>query len=181
MKKFLKELYPYVIIVVVVILIRTFIATPVVVNGPSMETTLYNGEILILNKLSKTIGELERFDIVVVNDTKDNELIIKRIIGLPGDKVEYIDNKLYINEELIEDDYAYGQTDSFDISDICVASGNKKSNCDYDTVPQGYYLVLGDNREVSYDSRKLGFIKEEDIKGTTSLRIWPLTKIGLVK
>jgi signal peptidase I len=181
MKKFIKELYPYIIIVIVVVLIRTFIATPVVVNGPSMEKTLYDGELLILNKLSKSFNKLNRFDIVVVNDEKDNELIIKRIIGIPGDKVEYIDNKLYINDELIYNDYGNGQTNNFKISDICEAGDSIRNECDYDTVPDGYYLVLGDNREISYDSRKLGFINEKDIKGTTSLRIWPLTKIGKVK
>ncbi len=181
MKKFVKDIYPYVIIVVVVILFRTFIATPVVVNGPSMEKTLYEGELLILDKLDKTLKKLDRFDIVVINDQKDQELIIKRIIGMPGDKVVYKDNKLYINDKVVEDKYAYGDTDDFDVSSICEVTESFDSECKYDLVPEGYYIVLGDNRSVSYDSRRLGFIKEDDIKGTTNLRFWPLKKIGIVK
>ena len=181
MNKFIKELYPYVIIVIVVVLIRSFIVTPVIVNGPSMEETLYDGELLILNKLDKELDKLKRFDIVVINDKKDKELIIKRIIGMPGDKVEYIDNKLYINDKKVKDIYASGNTKNFRIKDICMMDDTYNGNCDFDTVPQGYYLVLGDNREVSLDSRILGFISKDDIKGTTSIRIWPLNKIGIVK
>lgn len=181
MKDFIKEIYSYILIIVVVVLIRSFIVTPVVVNGPSMEKTLYNGELLILNKLDKELNRLERFDIVVINDTKDKELIIKRIIGMPGDKIQYIDNKLYINEEEVEDIYGNGTTKGFGISDICKVDNKFNGNCDFDKVPDGYYLVLGDNREVSLDSRILGFISKDDIKGTTSLRLWPINRLGIVK
>ena len=76
MKKFVKEIYSYIIIIVIVVLVRSFIITPVIVNGPSMEKTLYNGELLILNKLDKELNKLKRYDIVVINDKNDNELIM---------------------------------------------------------------------------------------------------------
>ena len=66
MKKFLKEIYPYIVIVVVVVIIRTFFITPVVVDGPSMEDTLYDNELLLLNKISYKISNIERYDIVVI-------------------------------------------------------------------------------------------------------------------
>ena len=99
MKKFIKELYPYVVIVVVVVLFRTFIATPVRVDGDSMIDTLHNNDILILNKMDKTY---ERFNIVVVdiNGTK----LVKRIIGLPGENIEYKNNELYINNKKMDDE-----------------------------------------------------------------------------
>ena len=87
MKKFLKEIYPYIVIVVVVVIIRTFFITPVVVDGPSMEDTLYDNELLLLNKISYKIRNIERYDIVVIQE-KD-EKIIKRVYGLPNETIEY--------------------------------------------------------------------------------------------
>ena len=91
--RIIKELIPYVFIIVIVVLIRTFIVTPVIVSGSSMDPTLNNGNILILNKLAKTYN---RDDIVVI-DVKVNgkrERIVKRIIGLPGETVKY-DKEIY--------------------------------------------------------------------------------------
>ena len=98
MKKIIKELYPYVIIIVVVVLFRTFIATPVRVDGDSMKDTLHNNDILILNKLDNSY---ERFDVVVVN--YNNSKLVKRVIGLPGENISYKNNELYINDKKTED------------------------------------------------------------------------------
>ena len=86
-KEVISEAVPYLVIILVVIIIRTFIATPIKVNGPSMETTLYDGNLMILNKLGAKVNGLKRFDIVVVKTNKT--YIIKRIIGLPGESVAY--------------------------------------------------------------------------------------------
>ena len=167
MKKIVKELIPYVIIVVVVVLFRTFIATPIRVDGPSMEDTLKNGDILFLNKLNKSY---ERFDIVVIY--KKNIRLIKRIIGLPGENVEYKDNVLYINGKEVED-VALARTNDFTLKELY----------SIDKIPEGYYFVLGDNRTISKDSRyyDIGLIKKSEIAGTTSFRIFPFNKIGKVK
>ena len=168
LKKIIKELYPYVVIVVVVVLFRTFIATPVRVDGSSMDSTLKNGDILILNKLDT---EYERFDVVVVNvkfDGKTSKLV-KRVIGLPGESIEYKDNELYINGEIIED-VATARTNDFSLKELY----------NVDNIPDNYYFVMGDNRGYSRDSRDytVGLIKKEDIVGTTTIRIFPFTKIG---
>ena len=93
--KIFKEILPFILIVLIVILIRTYIITPAQVIGSSMEPTLYNSEIIILNKIHYKLSNIKRFDIVVIK--MDNEkALIKRVIGLPGEKVEYKDNKLYI-------------------------------------------------------------------------------------
>lgn len=168
MKKILKELYPYVVIVVVVVLFRTFIATPVRVDGTSMDSTLKNGEILILNKLDRSY---ERFDVVVVDVEVDGNKskLVKRIIGLPGESIEYKDNQLYINGEVIKD-VAPSRTNDFSLKEIY----------NIDKLPDDCYFVMGDNRKYSRDSRDytVGIIKKEDIVGTTTLRIFPLNKIG---
>lgn len=178
MEKFVKEIIPYIIIIVVVVLIRSFIITPVEVDGASMENTLHDGELLLLSKISYKVSDIKRFDIVVIN--KGNDKVVKRVIGLPGDKVEYVDNKLYINDEEVKDIYAKNATEDFDIKDICMVKEDVE-DCTYDTVLKGTYLVLGDNRLVSADSRANGFIKEEDIVGKAVFRIWPLNKIGFIK
>ena len=167
MKKIIKELYPYVIIVVCVVLFRTFIATPVRVDGDSMRETLHNGDILILNKLD---NNYERFDVVVVNYNKSK--LVKRIIGLPGENIEYKNNKLYINNNEIEDVETIRTLD-FSLEELYAIN----------EIPKDHYFVMGDNRGNSLDSRdyRVGLIKKEDIVGVTIFRLYPFNKIGVVK
>ena len=155
--KFIKELIPYVIIVLVVVLFRTYIATPVRVDGKSMNPTLNNGEILILNKLDKNY---KRLDIVVFN--YNGERLIKRVLGLPGESIKVENNKLYINGILTADYNTTVLTKDFEVSEI-------KDNC---------YFLVGDNRYDSYDSRYIGCIDEKDILGTVSFRIYPFTNVS---
>ncbi len=159
--KVIKEVIPYVVIVVVVVLIRTFIITPVRVDGDSMKNTLKNGDILLLYKLSS----INRFDIIVLDEEKDNEKIIKRVIGMPGETVAIKKGKIYINDKVIDDEYAYGETSDY----------NKV------TLRDNEYFILGDNRLISKDSRYFGPIKENEIKGKIVFRLFPFTKIGTVQ
>lgn len=176
MDKFIKEWLPYIIIIVVVILIRTYIITPVIVRGDSMYDTLEDGEVLFLSKITYRVSEINRFDIIVIKDL-DDDLIIKRVIGLPGDKVKYEEGVLYINDKKIEEDYTDYIMDDFNVDTICEITN---LNCN-GIIPNNMYLVLGDNREVSADSRVKGLIKEEQILGKAVFRVWPLTKISRVK
>lgn len=173
MKKVIKEVYPYIIIIVVVVLIRTFIITPVVVSGDSMKPNLNNGEMLLVRKIGYNSSTIQRYDIVVIkviNEDGKEEEIIKRVIGLPGEHISYKNNKLYVNDELVEEPYIHRDTEDFNLEEICTCS----------TIPEGKYLVLGDNRPISKDSRTIGLIGEEDIVGKSIVRIWPLTKIGSI-
>ena len=158
--KIIKELVPYILIVVVVVLLRTFIATPVRVDGNSMNPTLNNGQILILNKMNK---KYERMDIIVFE--YKGERLIKRVIGLPSETVKVEDNKLYINGNEISD-----YSDDVKTADYTLNV----------TIPEGYYFVMGDNRYNSSDSRIIGLISEKDIKGKANFRLLPITKIGKV-
>lgn len=172
----MKEWLPYIIIIIVVVFIRSYIVTPVIVRGDSMDVTLKNGQVLFLSKISYKIHDIKRFDIIVIKDS-DNDLIIKRVIGLPGDYVEYKNNKLYINHKEVKDEYAFGDTDDFNLEEICEIN---EDNCKR-KIPKDMYLALGDNREVSADSRVKGLFNKEQILGKATLRIWPLNKIKIVK
>ena len=176
MVKFIKELFPYIVIFVVVVLIRSYIVTPVIVRGDSMDDTLEDGQVLFLSKISYKMHDIKRFDIIVIEDI-DGDLIIKRVIGLPSDDVSYMDNKLYINGKVVEDNFGIGDTSDFTLDDICDINNDK---CDGE-IPDGKYLALDDNREVSADSRVKGLFDSNQILGKATLRVWPLTKIKVVK
>lgn len=156
------DIISYIIIILAVITIRFFVATPVRVVGSSMDTTLKQGEILILEKIDK---KYKRFDIVVIQE--NNERIIKRIIGMPGESIKVIDGIIYINGEKLEDPYASTPTSDFTLSKF-----------ELDVIPEDSYFVLGDNRAVSKDSRILGPINKKNIQGKAIYRIWPLNKLG---
>lgn len=159
--KLLKSLIPYIIIIVVVVLIRTFLFSPALVNGSSMENTLYDGEIVIVNKIGLLSG-IDRFDIVIVK--VGDELLIKRVIALPNEKIEYKDNVLYINDEEIETPIEFEYTNDF-----------------VHTTGYDEYFVMGDNRDVSQDSRILGAFNKQNIEGKVDLVLYPFNKIGFVK
>lgn len=157
--KNMKELLPYIIILIAVILIRTFIATPIKVNGNSMYKTLEGTEFMILNKISK----INRYDIVVVD--AHNDELIKRVYGLPGEKISIENNTIYINDKKLEDVYAYGETSDYE----SIILGNDE------------YFILGDNRVVSLDSRTIGPVKKSQIKGTTNFVLFPFNRFGKLK
>ena len=163
MKKFWNEFGPFLLTIVAVLFIRQFIIAPISVNGTSMYPTLNDKDIMILNKIGYSINGLKRFDIVVIK--YQNEKIIKRVIGLPGDYVEYYDNELYINGSKVEEEFERGYTNDFDLSIF-----------NETTIPKGKYLVLGDNRPISKDSRMIGLIDKKNITGYTSLEVYPSIK-----
>lgn len=167
--KFLKDIFPYVLIIILVVLIRTFIVTPAQVDGSSMKPTLNNNNLVILNKLDYRLNDIKRFDVVVV-DIK-TEKIIKRVIGLPGDTVSYKNKTLYINGKKVEENFTHtNDTRDFKLGDI-----------GYQKIPGDKYFVVGDNRNNSMDSRIIGLVDKEQILGSVSFRFFPFNKIGKVK
>ena len=158
-KKFLKEYVPYIVVLILVILIKKYVITPVKVNGNSMNNTLKNGDIMILNIIGYRFNDIKRFDIVVVDD--GDEYLIKRVIGLPGETIEYKDGTLYVNSKKVKDTYGFGDTSNFK-----------------EKVPKNSYYVLGDNRNNSLDSRFFGAFTRNKIIGKTNLTIFPLGRIG---
>ncbi|WP_163536777.1 signal peptidase I [Gracilibacillus sp. YIM 98692] len=169
-----------IITALIIILLRMFIAVPIVVEGPSMYPTLADNERLIVDKLSLTFSDIKRFDIVVFHATAQRDYI-KRVIGLPGDQIEYIDDQLYVNGQVVKESFldqakqTLGSnetyTTNFDLSHI---PGNQQE------VPDGHVFVLGDNRPNSTDSRHLGFIPMDQIVGVARFTYWPIGEIGFV-
>ncbi len=168
--KFVKELVPYIIILIVVILIRLFIISPVRVDGVSMYPTLNDKDYLLIEKFNKNY---KRFDIVVLN--YNNEKLIKRIIGLPGDKVEYKNNKLYINDEYVEEiflDKEYASEQKKKSSTGNFTNDFSIELLGYKNIPQGYYFVMGDNRLNSTDSRMIGLVAKGKIDGKAIFNVF---------
>lgn len=160
-------------------IIRVFLFTPIVVDGESMMPTLENGDRMIVNKIGYTIGKPDRFDIVVFHAPEEKDYI-KRVIGLPGDTVEYKDDVLYINGESFEEPY-------LDQNKAEVADGpltedfTLEEKIQRTTVPEGHVFVLGDNRRRSKDSRHIGAVAIDEIIGNTSIVFWPIEDFGIVK
>ena len=149
-KKIVKDIIPYVIIVIVVILLRSFIVTPAVVDGNSMLPNLKDNNIVLLNKLDYRLNDIERFDVVVIK--YKNDKLIKRVIGLPGEHIEYKDNSLYVNGFLTNEKFKHGDTYDF-----------KLELLGYLKIPGDKYFVVGDNRNNSVDSRMIGLIDKKGI------------------
>jgi len=168
MKKIWNEIKPYIYIVVIVVLFRTFVATPAVVDGDSMVGTLNNNDLVVLNKIIMHFNNIDRFDIVVIENDKDQgqDKIIKRVIGLPNEKIEYKDNVLYINDKQVKmnSGVTYETTEDF----VAQTKDNE-------------YFVLGDNRDISKDSRYVGNFTKDEILGKVDFRFYPFDKIGFIK
>ena len=152
------------IAIVVAFLIRTFLIENVEVNQISMNPTFYEGDRVIISKLSYKFGEPELGDIIVFIPPNQKQPYIKRVIGVEGDTVAIKNGELYINGKLIEEPYI-----------------KEKMTQDFQEthVPEGTVFVMGDNRNYSKDSRNpsVGFIPIENIWGKVKFRYWPLAKI----
>jgi signal peptidase I len=163
--------------IIIFAFIRTFFFSNYIVEGESMMPTLQNGNKLVVNKVGFQVAELNRFDVIVFH-ANEKEDFVKRIIGLPGDKIEYRDDHLYINGHIYEEPFldVYKQkthgiklTGDFSLKEI---TGEN-------TVPDGKLFVLGDNRLGSWDSRNFGFISAEKVVGKVDLRYWPLNEVDV--
>lgn len=179
MNKVMKEIICTLLYLLLVLCLTWFIIQFVgqrtQVDGGSMEPTLYNGDNLIVDKISYRFRDPERFDIIVFPfKYKDKTYYIKRIIGLPGETVQIdLQGNIYINGELLAEGYGREviKPDKIGIAMEPVVLGEDE------------YFVLGDNRNNSSDSRveAVGNIKREDIIGRAWLRIWPFERVGILK
>lgn len=152
-------------------MLTTYVGVYTKVDGISMENTLHDKDYLIIDKLTYQFKDPERFDIIVFPFEK-NVYYIKRIIGLPGESIEIKDNHIYINGDILEEDYGKENIWHGGIIDHCVMTLNKDE-----------YFVMGDNRNHSVDSRymEVGSIKREAIIGRAWIRLYPLDQIGFLK
>lgn len=173
MRELLGWLFYILIIIGLTYLIITYVGQRTRVSGSSMETTLSDGDNLIVDKLSYRFQDPKRFDIVVFPyKYEENTYYIKRIIGLPGDTVQVKDGYTYINGELLESDI-YG-------AEVMIVAGAASEPI---TLGEEEYFVLGDNRNHSLDSRdpSVGILKREDLIGRAWVRIYPFDKMGVIR
>lgn len=161
------------IAVILAAVIRYFFFAPIVVDGLSMMPTLQDQDRMIVNKIGYKIGEPDRFDIVVFHATEEKDYI-KRVIGLPGDRVEYRDDTLYINGKAYEEPYL--EEYKKDLID-----GPLTEPFTIEEVPEGKLFVMGDNRRYSKDSRHIGPVSQKEVMGQTSLIYWPLNDIRVIE
>ena len=156
-------------------LVITFVGQRTEVEGASMENTLHNGDNLIVDKLSYRFHDPERFDIIVFPfQFQDNTYYIKRIIGVPGETVQIMDDgSIYINGEKLEENYGMEV-----IKPETIGRAAEPIELGDDE-----YFVMGDNRNNSSDSRTdmVGNIKRENIIGKAWLRIWPVSDFGILQ
>ena len=143
-------------IILVCVIVLIFSMGFAKVDGNSMQPTLKDNDIILYYKSKKNI---KRFDIIIFK--RNNNLFIKRVIGLPGDSIKYIDNTLYVNDNPTEEDFQKSITNDFNISDITSS----------DVIPNNKLFVLGDNRLFSTDGRSFGFIDINDVNGIMIIKI----------
>ena len=176
MRKIIKELAGWLVYIVIVVIIAwgfvTFVAQRTQVSGASMETTLSDGDQLIVDKISYQFREPERFEIIVFPyQYEAGTYYIKRIIGLPGETVQILDGSVYINGEKLEEHYGNEVMEEAGIAAEPVTLGNEE------------YFVMGDNRNHSMDSRDpgVGVLTRKDLIGRAWVRIYPFDNIGVIR
>ena len=163
----------YVVVVVgITFLIIHYVGQRTYVSGSSMENTLSDGDNLIVDKITYRFSDPKRYDIIVFPyQYEENTYFIKRIIGLPGETVQIVDGIIYIDGEALQESYG---------REVMKNSGLA---ADPVTLGEDEYFVLGDNRNDSTDSRdpSVGKIPRDRIIGRAWVRIWPLSKIGILR
>ncbi|SHO53612.1 signal peptidase I [Anaerocolumna xylanovorans] len=173
-RSIIKDLITYAIIFFVCLyIIPTYVIQKTIVDGPSMEDTLHNGDQLMVEKISYHLDGLKRFDIIVFYPygRENKEYYVKRVIGLPGETVQIKGEDIYINDKKISEHYGKEPITKAGIAANPI------------TLAEDEYFVMGDNREVSFDSRyeEVGPVKKDNIGGKVILRVWPLNKFGLLE
>jgi signal peptidase I len=163
--------------------IRTFVAEARWIPSGSMLPTLQINDKLIVDKLSYRFAQPQRGDIVVFSPTQElqsenyHDAFIKRIVGLPGEKIELKNGKVYINNKPLTENNYLTQEQRTSI-EVCTSGKQPPFLSQPVTLPPNSYLVLGDNRNSSYDSRCWGVVPRDNIIGRAAVRFWPLNTVG---
>ena len=164
-----------VLLALAVYLVATISIQTVHVVGISMSPSLSNGDLVLASKLDYRVHDPERGDIVILKDPMDGSKdFIKRIIGLPGDRILIRNRQVFVNSHPLEEPY---------LSSAWVATPNwpdRATEPDGEVVPPATYFVLGDNRDHSSDSRLFGYISRDTIEGKAVVRIWPFDHATLL-
>lgn len=173
-KKYLYSLIQIIAIIAITYSIFKFVVVPIHIKGYSMENTLHDENVVLMNTMSVSKENIHRFDVVVVDSNVFGENIIKRVIGLPGDTVECRNDVLYINGEVVEQDFL----DPEYVEKAKITYNSQFFTNDFTaTVGENQYFVMGDNRLKSTDSRLVGTVKLDDIIACKGVVIYPFNSI----
>jgi signal peptidase I len=182
------SLLDYAVIAVVAIglalVIQAYLVKPYRIPSPSMVDTLEIGDRVLVNRVVYHLKELEHGDVVVFRWPNNRDVVfIKRVVGLPGDRLQAKDGKLYVNGVAQEEPYVHktnGVTDPTNPSGTIAGTTMSQpwGLSDEYTVPQGHYFMMGDNRTNSDDSRVWGPVPEDDLIGEAFFVYWPLDRLG---
>jgi signal peptidase I len=160
-------------------IIYIFIAQPHLVKGESMQPNYHEGEYILTSKLYKWWGEPSRGDVIVLKNPNDRSVqFIKRIIALPGEKIKISNNQITITNK--EHPNGYVLKESYISAQVLTAGNAFLSEGEEYQVPEHKYIVMGDNRTQSYDSRSWGSLDKNDIVGKAFFVYWPLPEFGLI-
>jgi signal peptidase I len=197
-KSFFKEWWEVFAIAIILIILRLFVFSPIIVDGHSMDPNLQDGERMIMLKTAK----LHRFDIVVsVEPGEPDKNIIKRLIGFPGDTIKFDHDQLSINgkkysesylnkyktlwhKEKLQKEYSFNPWfQQIAASSTAFTTNNDGKAVFTVKVPKGHYFLMGDDRLISKDSRdpSVKAVPRKDIKGEVKFAFWPLKKVGFIK
>lgn len=171
LREFLEDIALILFVVIVIMILQNYVIVNAVIPSGSMESTIMIGDRVFGNRLAYREEKPQRGDIVIFKyPDNENELFIKRVIGLPGDKIEIIDGLVYINEseEPLEESY---------LTVTPVGSYGPYE------VPEGHYFMLGDNRNSSKDSRlwKNPYVAEKKILAKAVFRYFPFSQMGSIE
>lgn len=159
--------------IVIAVVFRSYLYASYVVDGESMRPTLADGDLLMVNKVVYGLKNVDRFDVIVFHANKKEDYV-KRVIGLPGDRIEYKNDQLFINGKYVQESFlnSYVQASS---AEPHTDNFNLEGKTGQREVPEGKLFVMGDNREDSLDSRSFGFISMKQLVGKVDIKYWPLT------
>lgn len=164
MQETIKEWGQVILRAAVVLLVLFYFCWPVRILGSSMEPTYSDGDILCFSRITSMTGNYDRGDVVVFDYYAEGhkQTVLKRIIAMGGDTIQILPEGVFLNGELLEEPYTMGTTTG--IADM--------------TVPEGTVFVMGDHRDTSFDSRNMGVISMEDLKGKVIFSLFPPGKAG---
>jgi signal peptidase I len=185
-KEIVEWIKALVIAVVLVFFIRMFLFEPFIVDGPSMQPNFETGERLIVNKILYSIRDPHFGEVVVFDVPEQGRKFIKRVIGVPGDKIRVEGDELFINDQKVEEPYIAEAIAAAEAAGGMYNGDGPRYNFPNDTVtemtvPEGTIFAMGDNRSNSTDSRMIGFVEDDEIVGRADVIFWPLNKIEFIK
>ncbi|QAS51664.1 signal peptidase I [Halobacillus litoralis] len=175
-KKYRRAIRTIVLALLLAFVFRSYLFASYIVDGESMEPTLYDGNLLMVNKAVYDWQDINRQQVIVFH-ANEREDYVKRVIGVGGDEIKVKNDQLYINGKLMDESYldplrpndGLPFTEDFTLEEVTGES----------TVPEGHLFVMGDNRRDSLDSRYFGFVPVESVVGKVDVRYWPFNQLGV--